>query len=147
MIALEDVELFWSKVTILGPDDCWPWTGPVQSKGYGIFKKKTASSIAYWLVKGLIPKGQIVRHTCDFRLCCNPHHLIVGTHQNNTDDMVQRGRSDFPKARGRKRLTNEQVKEIRTLAGTATHQVLADRFGTSDATISRILSNKQRKDQ
>ena len=28
---------FWSKVQIGGPDDCWPWTGSRDEKGYGHF--------------------------------------------------------------------------------------------------------------
>lgn len=35
---------------------------------------------------------ELTRHTCDNPQCCNPDHLIIGTHQENYDDMVARGR-------------------------------------------------------
>ena len=41
---------------------------------------------------GEITDGLVVRHTCDNRICVNPEHLEVGTHQDNMDDMVRRNR-------------------------------------------------------
>lgn len=35
-------------------------------------------------------KGQIVRHRCDVRMCINPNHLLIGTHQENMTDMSLR---------------------------------------------------------
>lgn len=35
---------------------------------------------------------ELTRHTCDNPQCCNPDHLLIGTHQQNYDDMVSRGR-------------------------------------------------------
>lgn len=42
--------------------------------------------------------GQEARHTCDNNWCINREHLVVGTSDDNTDDMVKRDRS----ARGEK---------------------------------------------
>ena len=39
-----------------------------------------------------IPEGKIIRHTCDNPPCVNPEHLLVGTHKENTNDMIERGR-------------------------------------------------------
>lgn len=41
---------------------------------------------------GPIPKGLVVRHTCDVRECVNPDHLILGTQKDNIRDMHDRGR-------------------------------------------------------
>lgn len=38
-------------------------------------------------------RGLLVRHACDNPRCINPEHLVLGTPQNNSDDMVSRGRS------------------------------------------------------
>ena len=37
-------------------------------------------------------KGIIVRHICDTPNCVNPDHLMLGTHQENSDDKIKRGR-------------------------------------------------------
>lgn len=36
--------------------------------------------------------GLAVRHTCDNPRCINPEHLILGTQQENIQDMMERGR-------------------------------------------------------
>jgi hypothetical protein len=48
--------------------------------------------VAYILDKGDIPEGLILRHTCDNRKCINTQHIITGTHKENSQDMVRRGR-------------------------------------------------------
>ncbi len=94
--ALSVEERFWSHVDIRGPDDCWPWMGS-KSKGYGRFavtrgKQVGAHCFAYELVKGPIPPGLDVLHSCDFPPCCNPVHLWSGTHTDNMQDCVAKGR-------------------------------------------------------
>ena len=51
---------------------------------------QNAHRYVYQLLKGEIPPGQVVRHTCDNKLCINPDHLILGTPQDNVNNYIER---------------------------------------------------------
>lgn len=51
-----------------------------------------AHRVAYWLTTGEWPADHVVRHTCDNPPCVNPAHLLLGTHSDNTQDKMDRGR-------------------------------------------------------
>lgn len=94
-----DVALrFWEKVQIGAPDECWPWESVRDGKGYGRFHYgrrsgvgPMASRVAYLLVFG-DPGDLEVMHVCDNPPCCNPGHLITGTHADNMADSRRKGR-------------------------------------------------------
>jgi hypothetical protein len=47
---------------------------------------------AYEQAYGPIPKGMCVCHTCDEPHCINPEHLWLGTHADNIQDAIRKGR-------------------------------------------------------
>lgn len=51
-----------------------------------------------------VPDGMHILHSCDNPRCCNPEHLRIGTHQDNMNDKVSRGRSGLGAPRKGKRL-------------------------------------------
>lgn len=88
-------ERFWAKVDRRGPDECWPWIGATNNRGYGQFwyggGQRLSHRIAWLLLRG--PVGDLfVLHRCDNPICVNPAHLFLGTHQDNMQDMVTKGR-------------------------------------------------------
>lgn len=75
---------------------CIEWNGYVNSNGYGkvsfLNKPRQAHAVAWELANGEdIPSGNETRHMCDNKLCVNPDHLTVGTHQQNMQDQVDKG--------------------------------------------------------
>jgi hypothetical protein len=99
-------EKFWANVEIKGPDDCWPWKLSLDNGGYGHVgwqgKIVKTHRVAYELHHKIKlpryrlgdPKARLVLHSCDYRSCCNPHHLWLGTHKQNRVDCVAKGRDN-----------------------------------------------------
>lgn len=60
--------------------DCWVWVKAVDSKGYG--RISLGGKILYvhrarWeAMRGPLPEGKSIRHTCKNRACNNPAHLV-----------------------------------------------------------------------
>lgn len=109
---------FRLKVQVLGPDDCWLWTGS-KSGGYGNFafngKTVKAHRYSYIITYGSIPDGMEICHTCDTPACVNPRHLWAGTHGDNVRDCISKGRGNksYGKAHSKAIMTEQDVREIR----------------------------------
>jgi hypothetical protein len=84
---------FWAKVE--KTDGCWLWRAQIAC-GYGRFRSDQGNMQAHrfaWIItNGPIPDGLWVLHKCDVKICVNPEHLFLGTHEDNMADMVQKGR-------------------------------------------------------
>ena len=55
-------------------------------------QNRYAHRMAWFFEHGDIPEDKIVLHTCDNPRCVNLKHLKLGTHQDNTNDMIDKGR-------------------------------------------------------
>lgn len=139
---------FWSKVDRSDPDGCWEWK-QAKTAGYGRFnvppKVVPAHRYAWEITNGKVADGLLVCHHCDNPGCVNPKHLFVGTHQDNSDDMMRKGRNKYrPDIT---KLTAEQVREIRRVyvkgkrgAGSTTE--IAGKYGVSTKQIILIVQGK-----
>lgn len=87
-----------SRVTIDDHTGCWEWK--LQKRGsYGILdsgtraykflKEGVAHRASYRAFVGPIPEGQVIRHRCNNKLCCNPEHLTPGTQSQNMFDKYE----------------------------------------------------------
>lgn len=87
----------WKRIDKNGPTGCWIWTGGVNVHGYGQImengKNLRVHRVVWERLVGPIPSGMILCHACDWPPCCNPAHMFVGTMQDNTQDMMQKGRN------------------------------------------------------
>ncbi len=140
-------DIFWAKVDIKNPTQCWEWTGKKNTDGYGVVRinkrEERTHRISWKLSIGAIPEGKYVLHRCDNRSCTNPAHLFLGTQQDNIADMDAKGRrkSAIGANNGRSKLTEKDVLTIRSLSNKGIIGTkLAAQFGVHKSTIYEILS-------
>jgi hypothetical protein len=69
--------------------------------------------VAYQLMVGEIPAGELVCHECDTPLCIEPDHLFLGTHAINSADMVAKGRQAKGIESGNAKMNPAAVRKIR----------------------------------
>jgi hypothetical protein len=143
----------WSQIDQGEPDECWPWGGVYFTDGYGRIRNHHAHRVVWSIVHGYMPAAEFpVRHACDNPPCCNPAHLLLGTHEENMHDMMARGRGRsgaqlrperMPRgeANHKAKLTEAQVNEIRVryAAGGVRQVDLASEFGVSQPMIGYIV--------
>ena len=149
----ELIARFWENVSIAtghGPHgDCWVWI-PSPSTRYGqmgfeIDGTKLAHR-ASWIIanKKHIPDGMKICHTCDFKRCVRPSHLFVGTTQDNSTDMVIKGRSLTGDRNHKAKLTWNTAAEIAAayLKNGVSMPSLAERYGVTYGAVSFLLAGK-----
>lgn len=112
-------DMFWQHVNKNGPNGCWIWNRYRQRQGYGWVCVKgrywLAHRLAWEFVKGQVPAGLFVLHKCDNPPCVNPDHMFLGTHQDNCDDKIAKGRMAVGEMVKRVVLNERKVKRIRWL--------------------------------
>jgi hypothetical protein len=153
------IDKFWSRVAKKEPADCWEWQGHL-TKGRGQFrpgsslkntKRIYASRFAWTVTFGEIPEGKLVLHRCDNPKCCNPDHLFIGTHDDNIQDCISKGRRSPLIGRYKRTVQNRKRKigmddaiEIRRLyrEGHGSQRTIALSYGIVQQQVSSIVNNK-----
>ncbi len=87
---------------------CWEWSGAKNYDGYGLVNMWIAGRQTtfaphrlQWMRLHGNPGDLEVMHQCDNRVCLNPDHLKLGTHQDNMADCVAKGRHVTQQTPGR----------------------------------------------
>jgi hypothetical protein len=142
-LTAQQLTRFDRKRRIGVPDECWLWLGGKNAGGYGqcriLGKTQKSHRVAWAIAHGeWPPSGLVVRHRCDTPACCNPSHLELGTHADNSQDRSARHRYANTKgaAHPRVKLTESQVLSIR--ADRRPGPVVASEYGLNRSTINRI---------
>lgn len=138
---------FWENIKRKG--NCWIWKGNQFGGGYGRITVEGVSVLTHRLAWELhnedkIPKDKMVLHSCNNRLCINPSHLRLGTHQENMHDMLLANRQAKGEDNGNAKLTIEDVRGIKKLlaGGKHTHKQIAEIFKSKRPTITDISQKK-----
>ena len=143
-----------SNMVVNKTSGCWEWIGSkrngygrmiIGSRTDGTRRSASAHRVSYELLHGEIPAGMEVCHRCDNPCCVNPHHLFLGTRQDNIDDREKKGGNNPPKGEKhtKAKLTESSVMEIRAkrIAGVPFGK-LATEYGVCKKTIQDAASGK-----
>lgn len=137
---------FWEKVK--KTNTCWLWLGFKDTNGYGkvmVREKggaKLAHRISYELRYGELERKRLVCHKCDNPSCVNPKHLFIGTHKDNSQDMVSKNRDCSGERASYAKLNWDKVNEIRAryLKDNISQRELAKLFNVSQPQINAIVN-------
>lgn len=134
-------------------EGCWEWSGARTRAGYGLTghggRKLYVHRVMFELAYGFAPpKGMEVCHHCDNPPCARPNHLFLGTHAENMQDRVPKGRTNFGERNPLAKLTWVDVRDIRSaVAAGATQASMCRKYGVSAGVVCDIIAGKRWKER
>ncbi len=131
-------------------DECLPWPYARNRHGYGVVRVSGRNEIVSRYVckrtHGNPPSDRHeAAHSCgNGKLgCVNKRHLRWATSRENSADALMHGTAIHGEKHVLAKLTPDEVREIRSLAGQIPQTRLAKRFGISPSAISEITNRKR----
>ncbi len=152
-----DETRFWDKVVKPSFTDCWLWQGGKDKDQYGKFSAVIngkridirAHRYSWMLANGIKISSKLlfVCHTCDEPMCVRPDHLFLGEVQDNVDDMVSKSRHAHGERQAAAKLTEQDVRDIRTLYTTGNYNMIqiANKYNVGRTAIGYIINGKSWK--
>lgn len=116
---------------------CLLWNKAVNSAGYGVTWVGGKQQYIHRVV-AKAKEGEVVLHTCDNKLCINPDHLRLGSYQDNSLDMVMKGRQAKGEVCGNAKLSEEAVLLIRGCEGLLSSRETGKKFNISKTNVLDI---------
>lgn len=149
-------ERFWLKVDKEISDifcdgtRCWEWVGSLNKDGYGLYyngRNIGSHRYSYLITFGEFDTKLNVLHKCDNPKCVNPHHLFLGTQQDNMRDKFKKGRQSrvIGELSGNSKLKEKEVIKIYKMwnSGNYLQREIAKMFGVTREAISLIVNGKK----
>lgn len=101
MTVAERIEFYTDKLK--GRDACHEWRGATthgKGFGYAVLNIDGRPKLVTHIIMGEKPAGmRVVCHKCDNSLCVRKSHLFWGTHKDNSQDALRKGRMNTLPAR------------------------------------------------
>lgn len=128
-------------------EECLLWPFAYMSNKYGTVryngKKYVASNLVCELAHGKPEQDDPEAcHSCRNPPCVNPRHLRWGTRQDNVDDMLIHGSRRRGETHQTAKLTEADVREIRSLHGSMSNEKLGAIFGVTRGAITSVIRKK-----
>ena len=120
--------------------ECILWTKAINSSGYGVVWKGGKMHYAHRLAIDA-PKGVVVMHKCDNKKCVNPDHLFLGTHADNSADMVAKNRQAKWSGCARTKYSENTIRRVRMLKGVLSSRRVGALVGMSPTNVKDIWNN------
>lgn len=148
-------ERFWGYTDKKSKNECWNWTGYIETNGYGRFAfnykgrryKVGAHRLSYIINNNKIPGKLCVCHTCDNPKCVNPDHLFLATQYENMHDMIDKNRKRVGVQCSHANFNQKQIDNIRDQhqRGQSIRSI-ARKYQVYHSTISRIVNYQTYKE-
>lgn len=123
-------------------EDCLPWPFACDDTGYGVVmvpEKTGAHREMCRRAHGEPPTPEHeAAHSCCNPPCVNQDHLRWATPTENSNDRLQHGTMIRGADSHNAKLTEDDVRRIRSLRGKLPQQEIAEMFGVHQATVSHI---------
>lgn len=133
-----------------GGDECIKWPFEIGRYGYGTIKhcgkRRVASRVMCEEAHGPAPDPSMdSAHSCGngHQGCMNPKHLSWKTRVGNVADAINHGTWNHGERVPSAKLTEEDVRRIRALAGTMLQREIASLFEIEQCQVSRIINRKE----
>lgn len=130
-------------------NECLPWPYASDQNGYGKInyegRSQRVNGIVCTLTHGPAPSPvHEVAHSCGKGTtgCCAPRHLVWKTHAENEADKLAHGTRKIGERHGMAKLTDEQIRTIRRLAGTMPQREIGEMFGIAQGQVSAIVTRR-----